>query len=310
MVLIKPQFEQLVVSNLSVEFARSQSKGSAREPIKAVDDISFSFQRGEHVGLIGESGSGKTVTALSLLGLERGQPGIVAGTIEYNDRQLLPDWSSLFPGKNRDEIADQKRKHWRKWRRTLSKQLHYSQQWPIRGAQIGIVFQNPLEMLDPLFSVGEQMVEAVSLSRVTNNRKQSAIEWLEKAQIDQPHKVIEQYPHQLSGGICQRVVIALALASQPNLLIVDEPTTALDVTIGSKILLLLRDLCQQEGLTLLVISHNIAVIRELTDKVVVMRKGKIVEILRFETRDNIKKLTPHHPYTQELTQSVISESSP
>jgi ABC-type dipeptide/oligopeptide/nickel transport system ATPase component len=302
--MIKPKFEKLVVSNLSVEFSGSLTTAKTDRPKKAVDDISFCLQQGEHLGLIGESGSGKTVTALSLLGLERGRPGIVAGTIEYNDRQLLPDWSSLFPGKSSHQIGNEKRKHWRKWRRTLAKRLHAPGQWPIQGAQIGIVFQNPLEMLDPLFSIGQQMLEAIALSKQATDRQQLAVSWLEKVYIDQPDKVANLYPHQLSGGMCQRVVIALALASKPNLLIVDEPTTALDVTTGSKILLLLRDLCQQEGLTLLVISHNAALIRELTEKVVVIQRGQIIETLKFEMTGVRKVLKSEHPYTRELTKSV------
>ena len=148
------------------------------------------------------------------------------------------------------------------------------------------------------------MREAIALSRLAINRQQLAVSWLEKVYIDQPDKVVNLYPHQLSGGMCQRVVIALALASKPNLLIVDEPTTALDVTTGSKILLLLRDLCQQEGLTLLVISHNAAVIRELTEKVVVMQQGQIVETLKFKMKGVRKVLKSEQPYTQELTKLV------
>lgn len=289
------QFKELTISNLKVQFATRDWR------LTAVDGISFCIRQGEHLGIIGESGSGKTVTALSLLGFERGKPGIVSGEIELNGSNLLPNWSHLFPHcKTEEGIARQKQKQWRKWQRELSSRMK-----PVRGKRISIAFQEPKTMLDPLFTIGRQIAEAIELSGIfpfCRDHKQEAIEWLKRVEIEKPEEVVNWYPHQLAGGMLQRVVLAIALASKPGLLIVDEPTTGLDVEVGDKILLLLKKLCDQEGLTLLVISHNLSVIRRLVRKVLVMYAGQIVEALAVEALENAK-----HPYTQALMAAQIPE---
>ena len=345
----KPQIQKLTVSNLKVQFATKNGL------IKAVDGVSFCIRHGEHVGLIGESGSGKTVTTLSLLGFERGKPGIVAGEIELKVLKLLFCVELKYQTDlDNEKISNELRQAFQNHKILLSQHVVVSIQktdsewWiddednnrryivrkegqlniyklnisnllpnrksdmePLRGVQISIAFQEPKTMLDPLFSIGQQLAEAIALSEPNQSKayyKQKEIEWLKRVEMKGPDQVVDQYPHQLSGGMLQRVVLAIALASKPGLLIVDEPTTSLDVTVGSKILLLLKELCQQEGLTLLVISHNLAVIRELAQRVLVMYAGQIVESLEFETLLSGRKfLNPKHPYTQALMASQITE---
>jgi len=302
------KFKQLTVKNLTVQFITENGL------IQPVDSVSFDIKRGEHVGLIGESGGGKTVTALSLLGFERGKPGIVAGKIQLNGKNLLPDWNKLFgENNNKEEVARWKQKKWHKWQRELDLLVS-----PYRGTVISIAFQDTAKMLDPLFSIGKQLTEAVKLSDYTKkwskaDLRKKACDWLRQLEMPDPDEVFSQYPHQLSGGMLQRVILAIALASKPGLLIADEPTTAIDVTVGSKILLLLKKLCEEEELTLLVISHDLAAISKLTQKVIVMYAGQIVEVLSSEAISEVlssKAISSEqikHPYTQALIDAQITD---
>ena len=239
--------------------------------VRAVDDVSFTVSAGETFALVGESGCGKSVTAYSILRLLPCPPGrIVSGEVLLEGRNLL------------DLPADEMRQ--------------------VRGGKIGMIFQEPMTSLNPVYSAGSQIVEAVRLHRRESKRaaRLLAIEMLAKVGIPDPARRFGEYPHQLSGGMRQRVMIAMALSCEPRLLIADEPTTALDVTIQAQILDLLRRLREQTDLSLLLITHDLAVVAETSDTVGVMYASKIAELT------NVKALfsEPLHPYTQGLFRSL------
>ena len=238
---------------------------------KAVDGISFELKKGRTLGIVGESGCGKSVTGLSIMRLIAQPPGkIESGEIFFEERNLL-DYSE------------------REMRR-------------IRGNRISMIFQEPMTSLNPLFTAGEQIAEAVRLHLKLNKNaaQQKAIDMLREVKIPSPEKRISDYPHQLSGGMRQRVMIAMALSCQPDLVIADEPTTALDVTIQAQILDLTRELIEQTGSSMILITHDLGVIAETAQDVVVMYSGKIQE---YSTVDAIFE-NPCHPYTQGLLKSV------
>ncbi len=239
-------------------------------PVAAVNDVSFDIHAGETLGLVGESGSGKSVTALSILRLVQ-PPGTVAGgRILFNGRDLLA--------------------------------LDEHEMREVRGAGIALVFQEPMTALNPVFTVGYQIAEALRVHGKATRReaRQQAVELLRAVRIPNPEARVDDYPHQLSGGMRQRVMIAIALSCRPSLVIADEPTTALDVTIQAEILDLLRDMKSAFNLSLLLITHDFGVIAETADRVAVMYAGRIVEtgpvraILR----------SPQHPYTRGLLASM------
>ena len=251
----------LSIDGLSVEFAGEH--GTSR----VVDQVSLSIRPGETVGLVGESGSGKTVTSLSVMRLVPSPPGnIVAGSIRFDGRDLL-DCSF------RDMRA-------------------------LRGTAISMIFQDPMTSLDPAFTVGSQLVEAQRLhAKVTKAQARArAIELLELVGVPAPEARLRQFPHQLSGGLRQRVMIAIALANEPRLLIADEPTTALDVTVQAQILELLQQLQRDLGMAILFVTHDLGVIAELCDRVAVMYAGQIVE----EASVHDLFARPRHPYTEGL----------
>ena len=258
----------LDVRGLSVEF---QTPSGVR---RVVDDVSFSVGAGEIVGLVGESGSGKSVTSLSLMRLVPSPPGrIVAGTIDFNGRNVL---TSAF------------------------KELR-----AMRGAEMSMVFQDPMSSLDPRFTVGNQLVEAQRLHgrvRRTAARRRAA-ELLELVGIPSPNERLGAYPHQLSGGMRQRAMIALALVNQPKLLIADEPTTALDVTVQAQILDLLRSIRDEFGTGILFVTHDLGVVADVCDRVVVMYAGEIVE------QSTVWEMfsRPAHPYTEGLLGAMPQE---
>ena len=245
--------------------------------VKAVDGVSFKIEKGKSLGVVGESGCGKTITALSLL-LLHPQP---EGQIEKGNIFFYPD------GENRIDIA--------------KLGIHSKQIRKRRGNDIAMIFQEPMMSLNPVHSIGQQIMESIRLHQKVNKRraKEIAVEALRRVRISAPEQRMNEYPFQLSGGMRQRVMIAIALSCNPKLLIADEPTTALDVTIEAEILNLIKDLQRELGMALMMITHDLGVIGEVTDDVVVMYVGKIVE------KANTRKLfeEPLHPYTKALFKS-------
>src|SRR5690625_1362931 len=239
--------------------------------VKAVDDISFHVNQGELVGIVGESGSGKSVTSLSIMRLIE-QPGqIVGGEINFAGQDLL-------------KISE----------REMEK---------IRGNEIAMVFQEPLTSLNPVLTVGRQISETIRVHRQVSKQeaRQQTIELLKRVQLPRPEKIYRSYPHTLSGGMRQRVMIAMALSCEPKLLIADEPTTALDVSIQAQILQLLKQLSKDIGVAVLLITHDLGVIAEMVDRVIVLYGGKIVEIAQVHTLFD----DPKHPYTKGLLKSML-----
>ncbi len=254
----------LEVKNLRTYFA------TARGEVRSVDDVSFSLAQGETLSLVGESGCGKSVTALSLLRLVTPPGRIVGGEIRFAGRDLL----------------------------TLSE----AEMRTIRGDDIAMIFQDPMTSLNPVYTVGEQIAEAIRLHRKVGRKEawQQAIEGMRDVAIPAPDVRAKNYPHELSGGMRQRVMIAMALACNPKLLIADEPTTALDVTIQAQILDLLTELREKHNLALLLITHDLGVVAETSDRVAVMYAGKIVE--QASARELFRH--PRHPYTEGLLRAV------
>jgi oligopeptide/dipeptide ABC transporter ATP-binding protein len=238
--------------------------------VRAVDGVSFYLDRGELLGLVGESGCGKSITALSVMRLIASPGKIVNGEI-------------LFDGKDLLKLSD-------------------SEMRQMRGDDIAMIFQDPMTSLNPVFTVGEQIAEALRLHRKMSHKqaRQAAIEAMREVAIPDPARRLDDYPHQLSGGMRQRVMIAMALACNPKLLIADEPTTALDVTIQAQILELLDELRKQRQLAVLLITHDLGVVAEVADRVAVMYTGRIVE----ESPVDELFARPKHPYTEGLLRSV------
>lgn len=238
----------------------------------AVDDISFTLEKGKTLGIVGESGCGKSVTSLSIMRLIAEPPGkIVGGEIWFNGRNLLS--------------------------------LSEKEMRQIRGNDISMIFQEPMTSLNPVFTCGDQIAEAISLHQKGLSRREvreKTIEMLRLVGIPEPTKRVDEYPHQLSGGMRQRVMIAMALSCNPQLLIADEPTTALDVTIQAQILDLIRKLQSELGASMILITHDLGVVAETCSEVIVMYAGKIVEYGSVE--DIFKR--PQHHYTRGLLNSI------
>lgn len=245
--------------------------------IRAVDDVSFNVKKGETLGVVGESGCGKSVTSLSIMRLLPNPKGkIEDGSIKYfaDDEEI--DITKLNP--------------------------HGSKIRSLRGNEMAMIFQEPMTSLNPLYTVGSQIMEAVNLHQKIdrNSAREKAIKILDKVGISAPDKRVDEYPHQLSGGMRQRVMIAMALSCDPNFLIADEPTTALDVTIEAQILNLMRDLQAEFRMSIMIITHDLGVIGEMADRVIVMYTGKVVE--KAVTDDIF--YNPKHPYTKGLLKSI------
>ena len=238
--------------------------------VKAVDGVSLSIRHGETLGVVGESGCGKSITALSIMRLIERPGRVVSGSIRLGDRDLLT--------LSDDEMRD------------------------VRGKTIAMIFQEPMTSLNPVYTCGDQIAEAVALHEGVSGREAAAraVEMLAQVGIPDPKRRADEYPHQLSGGMRQRVMIAMALSANPELLIADEPTTALDVTIQAQILELMKALRERNRMAILLITHDLGVIAEMADDVVVMYAGKVVEasdvITVFEQ--------PHHPYSKGLLASI------
>jgi peptide/nickel transport system ATP-binding protein len=253
----------LKVENLRVVFE------SEPAPVVAVNDVSFEVRKGETLGLVGESGSGKSVTAFSIIRLQ--DPGkITGGRVLFQGRDLLA-------------LPENEMRH-------------------VRGAGIGFVFQEPMAALNPVMRVGAHIAEALTVHGLASKSeaRARAVDLLRAVRITNPEQRVDDYPHQLSGGMRQRVMMAIAIACKPPLVIADEPTTALDVTVQAQILELLRDMKREFDLSLLLITHDFGVIAETADRVAVMYRGKIVE--QAPVRDIFRN--PQHPYTKGLLASI------
>ena len=242
--------------------------------VKAVNGVSFSLEKGKVLGIVGESGSGKSVTAYSILQILANPGKIVSGSILLDGEELVG----------------------------ASKEIMRT----IRGNRISIIFQDPMTSLNPVYTIGNQLIEAIRLhtSRNKAEAKARAIEMLELVGINEPEKRIKQYPHELSGGMRQRVMIAMALACEPDILIADEPTTALDVTIQAQILDLMKDLQKKLGMAIIMITHDLGVVAEMCDEVIVMYAGEVCER---GTADEVF-YSPKHEYTKGLLRSIPTVS--
>ncbi|MGH2331555.1 ABC transporter ATP-binding protein [Thermoanaerobacter mathranii] len=235
--------------------------------VKAVNDVSFSIREGETVCVVGESGCGKSVTALSLMRLIQSPPGkIEGGEIIFDGRDVL-------------KLSD-------------------TEMRKIRGNEIGMVFQEPMTSLNPVLTIGEQIMEPLMVHKLMNKKEawNKAVELIKQVGIPRAEQIMTSYPHELSGGMRQRIMIAIALSCDPKLLIADEPTTALDVTIQAQILDLLRKIKQERNMALMLITHDLGIVAEMADYVVVMYAGKVIE------EAPVKELfkNPKHPYTRGL----------
>jgi oligopeptide/dipeptide ABC transporter ATP-binding protein len=269
----------LDVQNLRTHFKTTEGI------VKAVDGASFTVGRGKVLGMVGESGCGKSVIAQSIMRIVPPPGNIVGGKILYQMSQPPASVNA------QSEVID-----------LALLDAHGNAMRRIRGGEISMVFQEPMTSLDPVYTVGEQILEAITLHQEPNPRKArlKAIDALKMVGIPQPERNIDQYPHQLSGGMRQRVMIAIALSCHPNLLIADEPTTALDVTTEAQILDLMRNLQRELGTAILFITHNLGVVAEMCQDVAVMYLGKVVE------RADVDSLfyDPKHPYTRALLHSI------
>lgn len=254
----------LNVNKLSVQF------GNPASPFKAVDGISYKIDAGQVVGIVGESGSGKSVSSLAIMGLIDFPGNVIAEDLHFSDNDLLKI------------SAKQRRK--------------------IVGSDIAMIFQDPMTSLNPCFTVGYQIMEAIKVHQGGSRRarRQQAITLLERVGIPDPASRMNVYPHQLSGGMSQRIMIAMAIACKPKLLIADEPTTALDVTIQAQIIELLLALQQQENMALILITHDLALVAQSADQIIVMYAGQVVEVGRAAEIFT----TPRHPYTQALLNAL------
>ncbi len=238
--------------------------------VKALNGVSFSMEEGEVLGIVGESGSGKSVTAYSIMGLTAYPGKLIGGTIRFNGHQV-------------DQMTE------REFRK-------------MRGNEVSIIFQDPMTSLNPVYTIGNQIVEVIRLhtDKTPEQAKDRARELLELVGINEPEKRLKQYPHELSGGMRQRVMIAIALACEPKLLIADEPTTALDVTIQAQILELMQELRKKLGMSIIMITHDLGVVASMCERIAVMYAGHIVE---YGTTDEIF-YEPSHEYTKGLINSI------
>jgi peptide/nickel transport system ATP-binding protein len=254
----------LEVRNLEVEFRVD------KKTVKPIEKISFALNEKEVLGIVGETGSGKSLTAHAILGLSTLVGGKIRGSVKFKDRELLS--------------------------------ISESEMQSVRGGQIAFIPQNPMTSLDPVYRVGDQIVEGlIQHARVSKKEaKQQVLKLLQRLRIPKADRVFQQYPHQLSGGLKQRIVIAMGLCTNPQLLIADEPTTALDVTVQAQIMRLFSEMTVDRGIGLFLITHDLGVIAQVCDKVAVMYAGRMVEFGNIELVFN----TPSHPYTKALLECI------
>jgi dipeptide transport system ATP-binding protein len=252
----------LSVENLRVSFE------TRRGMVNVIDNLSFSLEKGRTLGIVGESGSGKSVTSLAVMGLLPPTARIPTGTVSFDGRDVL--------------------------------KMSEGERQGLRGSRMAMIFQDPMTSLNPSFTVGYQIEEALRTHGIKGDLRARTIELLKQVGIPDPASRLDSYPHQLSGGMSQRVMIAMAIACEPELLIADEPTTALDVTIQAQILQLLKTIQAERGMGLILITHDIGVVAQMADDILVMYAGHLMEAGPKE--DIIRK--PKHPYTQALLESL------
>jgi len=252
----------LSVENLRVSFE------TRRGVVNVIDNLSFSLEKGRTLGIVGESGSGKSVTSLAVMGLLPPTAQIPSGTVKFDGRDVL--------------------------------KMSEGERQSLRGGRMAMIFQDPMTSLNPSFTVGFQIEEALRTHGIQGNLRDRTIELLKQVGIPDPASRLDSYPHQLSGGMSQRVMIAMAIACEPELLIADEPTTALDVTIQAQILQLLKDIQAKRGMGLILITHDIGVVAQMADDILVMYAGHLMEAGPKE--DIIRRAK--HPYTQALLESL------
>ncbi|WP_136067694.1 ABC transporter ATP-binding protein [Modicisalibacter radicis] len=260
----------LEVSNLDVRFALRQGE------VKALRGVSFTLDRGERLGIVGESGAGKSVAAFTILNLIA-KPGYIAGgSIRFDGREL-----------------------------TTMKPRQLQQ---VRGNQVSMIFQDPMMTLNPVLTIGEQMVECLKAHRRIRSRdaREIALNKLRQVYIPSPERRLDQYPHELSGGMRQRIIIAIALLLDPDVIVADEPTTALDVTIQAEIMELLLELCEKHNVALILITHDLGVVSQVTQRTLVMYAGRVIE--QGPTREIINDA--QHPYTQGLINALPQMATP
>ena len=259
----------LEVKNLEVSFALPHGD------LVALDDVSFTLDKKERLGVVGESGAGKSVTGFAVINLISKPGKITQGEI-------------LFEGQRLDTLSESEMRH-------------------IRGNRISMIFQDPMMTLNPVLTIGTQMVETLQAHRKISRKEAEkiAIQKLELVHIPSPERRLSQYPHEFSGGMRQRIIIAIALITDPSIIIADEPTTALDVTIQAEIMELLQELCASEDMGLMLITHDLGVVAEVTERVMVMYAGKVIEMAK--TRDLVAK--PLHPYTIGLINALPGHGS-
>ncbi|RKD21865.1 peptide ABC transporter ATP-binding protein [Ammoniphilus oxalaticus] len=238
--------------------------------VPAIDGVDLSINRGEIVGVVGESGCGKSVTSLSIIGLIPKPGKIMEGSILFNGENLL--------------------------------QASVRRMRELRGNEIAMIFQEPMTSLNPAYTIGTQLIEGIRLQRKVSkkNARFEAVGWLKKVGIARPEQLVDEYPHRLSGGMRQRVMIAMAMSRKPQLLIADEPTTALDVTVQAQILALMKSLNREVGTAIMLITHDLGVVAETCERMVVMYAGKVVEAGTVKTLFK----NPQHPYTKGLLRSA------
>lgn len=271
---MRQEKELLHVNNLTLSIQKES--GHTAESFKAVDGVSYTVQEGEILGIVGESGCGKTITNLAVMNLLSDAISVTGGSIEYNGRDL-----THLSREERDEL---------------------------NGNELAMIYQEPMTSLNPLMRIGEQVEEPLRLHHpeiAAKERHRRMLQVLEEMGLPDPERLSRCYPHQLSGGMRQRVCIAMATICRPRLLIADEPTTALDVTVQAKVLRLLRHISRKYGMAIIFISHDLAVVRQLCDRVVVMYAGKIVEEGPVETILQ----RPAHEYTKGLMRSIPQAES-
>jgi oligopeptide/dipeptide ABC transporter ATP-binding protein len=275
--------------------------------IRSVDGVNLEIAKGETLGVVGESGSGKSVTALSVMGLISAGPGVISGKVEFKSdrvqKNMLQDLEDFVRLTMRDGRIMEVSKDVRGWERNNERMMK-----KLRGKEIAMIFQSPKSSLNPFMPVGRQITEGIQLHtsiKTEPEAKERALTWLNRVKIDSPRLRFDNYPYGLSGGMCQRVMIAMALACEPSLLIADEPTTGLDATIQSKIVDLLAELKYELGITTMLISHDISMISRLSDSIAIMYGGTVCEYgpakeilsMGFESK---------HPYTSALLASIPS----